>query len=89
MKQHELKVLPEFFAAVVAGKKKAEFRLNDRNFTVGDMLRLNEYGVVKDFDGLEGFSGRYVFARITHITDLSPWKPGYVMLSIELGPFKC
>lgn len=89
MKNHELKVLPEFFSAVVDGKKKAEFRLNDRDFTAGDMLCLCEYGVVEELDGLEGFSGALVWVRITHVTDLSPWKPGYVMLSIELGPFKC
>jgi len=89
MKKHELKVLPEFFSAVVDGKKKAEFRLNDRNFKIGDMLCLYEFGVAADEDGLEGFSGAFVWVRVTHVTDLSPWKPGYVMLSIELGPFTC
>lgn len=89
MKKHELKIMPEHFAAVVSGEKKAEFRINDRGYSVGDLLCLFEYGWLKACDGLEGFSGQHVWVRITHVTDLHPRKPGYVMLSIERGPFKC
>ncbi|HHU0703878.1 TPA: DUF3850 domain-containing protein [Serratia marcescens] len=89
MKKHDLKILPEHFAAVVSGEKKAEFRINDRDYAVGDLLCLSEYGWLKDCDGLEGFSGQFIWVRITHVTDLYPWKPGYMMLSIERGPFKC
>ncbi|EOF9286734.1 DUF3850 domain-containing protein [Serratia marcescens] len=57
MKKHELKILPEHFAAVVSGEKKAEFRINDRGYSVGDLVCLFEYGWLKDCDGLEGFRG--------------------------------
>lgn len=85
MKKHDLKILPEHFAAVVSGEKKAEFRLNDREFAVGDLLCLSE---VKWTSCYCGRTGNHTYVRITHITDLAEWAPGYVMLSIERGPFK-
>ncbi|WP_239505037.1 DUF3850 domain-containing protein [Serratia marcescens] len=44
MKKHDLKILPEHFAAVVGGEKKAEFRINDRDYAVGDLLCLSKMG---------------------------------------------
>ncbi|ATM78953.1 hypothetical protein CRN79_25340 [Serratia fonticola] len=85
MKKHDLKILPEHLAAVVSGEKKAEFRLNDREFAVGDLLRLSE---VEWLGCYCGRTGNHTYVRITHITDLAEWAPGYVMLSIERGPFK-
>lgn len=40
---HELKMLPEYFDAVISGKKSFEIRKNDRPFKVGDLLALNEF----------------------------------------------
>jgi hypothetical protein len=40
---HELKIWPGCFAAVKAGNKPFDVRENDRNFQVGDELRLCEY----------------------------------------------
>lgn len=37
---HELKTWPEFFQAVVTGKKRFEFRKDDRGFAVGDFVLL-------------------------------------------------
>jgi hypothetical protein len=37
---HTLKTWPEFFAALKAGSKTFEVRINDRDFKVGDILRL-------------------------------------------------
>ena len=36
MQTHELKLAPEFWAAVDSGDKKAEYRVNDRHFQKGD-----------------------------------------------------
>ncbi|MBP1037861.1 DUF3850 domain-containing protein [Serratia fonticola] len=74
---HELKILPEFFNAVISGHKKAEIRKADRLFSVGDELWLREWTVQ------DGYTGRNMYRTITHITDLSGYAPGYVMLSIE------
>lgn len=82
MKTHELKIRPVFFRAVSAGKKKSEFRINDRDYMVGDILKLRE--CYPD----EHYTGQFVFVRITYITPLTEWAPGYLMLSFELGPWK-
>jgi hypothetical protein len=74
---HELKILPEFFNAVISGHKKAEIRKADRLFSAGDELWLREWTVQ------DGYTGRDVYRVITHVTDLMGYAPGYVMLSIE------
>lgn len=43
MTTHYLKTWPEYFKAIKSGEKKAELRLNDRDFKVGDTLILEEY----------------------------------------------
>lgn len=72
--KHELKIKPEYFAAVVTGEKTFEIRNNaDRNFQVGDTL------VLKSFDG--EFNGNFVERTISYITDFEQ-KPGYVVLGL-------
>jgi len=39
---HDLKTETEYYQAVEAGIKTFELRVNDRNFQVGDMVRLVE-----------------------------------------------
>ncbi|MEX1547898.1 ASCH/PUA domain-containing protein [Enterococcus sp. C54] len=72
---HELKILPEYFEAVVSGDKRFEIRKNDRNYQKGDILRLNEYQ-----DGQ--YTGRFHVVEITYITDYAQ-QDGYVVLGIK------
>ncbi|MEB7953775.1 DUF3850 domain-containing protein [Enterococcus faecalis] len=72
---HELKILPEYFEAVVSGNKRFEIRKNDRNYKKGDILRLNEYK-----DGQ--YTGDVHVAEITYITDYAQ-QDGYVVLGIK------
>ncbi|MFB8523124.1 DUF3850 domain-containing protein [Enterococcus faecalis] len=72
---HELKILPEYFEAVVLGNKRFEIRKNDRNYKKGDILRLNEYQ-----DGQ--YTGDVHVAEITYITDYAQ-QDGYVVLGIK------
>ncbi|MCU2273554.1 DUF3850 domain-containing protein [Enterococcus faecalis] len=72
---HELKILPEYFEAVVSGNKRFEIRKNDRNYKKGDILRLNEYQ-----DGQ--YTGDVHVAEITYITDYAQ-QYGYVVLGIK------
>lgn len=41
--KHELKVHPQYFKEIKAGRKNWELRLNDRDFQIGDFLYLREY----------------------------------------------
>ena len=40
---HELRILPEYYDAVINGLKTFEIRKDDRGYRVGDTLRLREY----------------------------------------------
>ncbi|MBS4689892.1 ASCH/PUA domain-containing protein [Aeromonas veronii] len=71
---HELKIKPEYFAAVVSGDKTFEIRNNaDRNFQVGDTLLLWEWD--------EGFTSQTAERTVSYITDFEQ-KPGYVVLGL-------
>lgn len=41
--RHQLKTWPPFFSAVLEGRKTFEARLDDRDFSVHDVLALNEW----------------------------------------------
>jgi len=71
MKVHELKTINPFFQDVWDGKKDFEVRKNDRDFKVGDRLKLIEFGlppnryILKDIKyilegGQYGISDEYV-----------------------------
>lgn len=74
---HPLKILPEHFDAVFIGCKKAELRLNDRNFSVGYYLILNEWELNA------GYLGRSIVVEVTDVTPCDFAIPNYVMLSFE------
>lgn len=57
---HELKILPQWFADVLTGKKNFEIRRNDRDFKVGDYLLLKEWDKGR-------YTGREVKKRIQYI----------------------
>lgn len=77
MKEKVLKILPEFFEEVASGNKRAELRLNDRDFKVGDIYKLSEWKGKK-------FTGRTVKIRITHILQgFEGLKEGWCMFSFK------
>ena len=61
--KHLLKTWPEPFAAVVAGYKTHEVRVNDRGFKVGDQLELAEYR-----PDIDKFTGRVQTVDVTYIS---------------------
>ena len=75
----DLKILPEHFADIKSGRKKAELRYNDRNYTVGDKL------ILREWTGND-YTGRTCSVIITHILQNCGFGlvDGYAILSIEL-----
>ncbi|MGX5834748.1 ASCH/PUA domain-containing protein [Aeromonas piscicola] len=72
--KHELKIKPEYFAAIFFGEKTFEIRNNaDRNFQVGDTLLLKEWN--------GEFTGDFAEKVVSYITDFEQ-KPGYVVLGL-------
>lgn len=66
---HELKTWPEFFQAVVEGRKHFELRKNDRKFFVGDRLHLREYDPNTDL-----YTGRWCRVAVTYVMrDVQRW----------------
>jgi hypothetical protein len=59
---HELKTWPEYYKAVVSGKKNFEVRKADRLFQVGDLLVLKEFDPDK-----KAFTGKLITKEITYI----------------------
>lgn len=59
---HNLKTWPEYFAAMKLGIKKFELRVNDRNFKVGDILRLEEW-----HPDVGEYTGRSMLVRVTFL----------------------
>lgn len=50
---HELKILPTYFNAKNEGAKSWELRVNDRDFKIGDSMRLREYTTLGGYTGRE------------------------------------
>lgn len=59
---HELKTHPPYFAKVVSGEKAFELRVNDRDFRVGDTLRLLEWE-----PNAARFTGNKIDCQVTYI----------------------
>lgn len=81
MTTHDLKIAPEWFDDVCEGVKTFEIRKDDRDYRLGDILRLREW----TFD--EGYTGFETRARVTSILWAEEFpdglKPGYVVMSIR------
>lgn len=74
---HCLKILPQYYRAVENGRKTFEIRFNDRNYRVGDILRLQEF-----CDG--EYTGRELSREVCYIVDDPAYcKDGFVVLGIR------
>lgn len=62
--EHKVKSWPQFFEAALSGAKTHEVRrMTDRDYRIGDQLRLQEFDPAR-----ETYSGRELVMRITYIT---------------------
>ena len=74
---HKLKTHPEYFEAVLQGRKNFEIRQNDRNFKVGDWLELHEYDPKTN-----EYTARVILTRVSYMTDFAQ-QPGFVVMAIK------
>jgi len=81
VKTHELKIWPEYFNAIVEGRKTFEIRWNDRAFQEGDSLNLREWEPLR-----KRYSGRRLDAEITYVIVGPAWDlpEGMAVMSIKL-----
>jgi hypothetical protein len=81
MATHELKSWPSQFQAMWTGRKRAEFRRDDRGYEVGDLLELREW----DPDERR-YTGFRLTARVTHLVRGPEFAvpAGFAVLSIEV-----
>lgn len=87
--EHDLKILPEYFAGVEDMTKPFEVRSDDRTFAVGDLLVLREwrYWSPTAPEIEQGYTGRVVRRRVTYVLrDTLYVKEGSVVLGIEPIP---
>jgi len=75
---HNLKISMEYYAHIKEGKKRFEVRYNDRDYQVGDVLRLQEINTKTGYDKL----GSSCYIIIYVHTGLG-MQEGYVVLGIE------
>lgn len=72
---HELKITPLYYEAVASGRKKFEYRINDRDFREMDMLRFREYN-----PEVCSYTGRELLALVTYVLPIN----GFAILSIDV-----
>ena len=79
-KTHELKTWPDVFQETLDGLMCHQFRRNDRDFVIGDILHLREFEPVG-----ERYTGRSIRAIITSISYGPEWgiPTGFVVMSIK------
>ena len=79
---HRLKTWPPFFEDVKRGRKKCEYRFDDRGFNPGDYLLLEEWSP----DSRE-YTGCALLVVVIHVLahdDIETLPEGFVLMSIEL-----
>jgi hypothetical protein len=77
--EHELKIWPEYFAAVADGRKTFEVRVNDRGFQAGDSVKLREYGS-KGFTESLRYTGRSLWFRIGYVLPIDDKRVAFSLL---------
>jgi len=80
MTTHDLKCWTEYFNPVWNGVKLFEIRKNDRNYKVGDYLRLKDYNPTT-----EKYMGRELLCKVTYLLDNKAFlAEGYVAMSLQV-----
>lgn len=83
MTEHVLKCWPQFMPRIASGQKTFEIRKSDRDYQVGDMLRLQHFD--PDTSVQRMHSGRHedILAEVVYISSAYQ-QEGYVVLGIRV-----
>ena len=78
MTEHNIKLTQPYFSDVVDGSKKFEYRFNDRDYQVGDIVKLWEWTG-------EEYTGFYITVTIDYILEGGQFSipEGYCIFSIK------
>lgn len=77
-KVHSLKIEKNYLENLLSGRKKAEIRINDRDYQLGDVLEFYDHT-----RALKQQDIPYVYFKITHIHSGLGMEGIYVVLSVE------
>lgn len=77
--EHKLKILPQYFEEVWKGNKTFELRKDDRNYKVGDTLRLLEF----DYGTYTGRECNRTILYIFRNAEHYGLKEGFVILAMK------
>lgn len=69
---HQLKIEPQYLENLLSGRKKAEVRVNDRDYQLGDTLEFWDRN-----------SDQFVKFSVTHVHSGLGMEGHYVVLSVE------
>jgi len=84
MKRHNLKILKQYYEQQVAGIKNFELRRLDRDFKIGDEIKLNEIAPAEKLGEYKP-TGNSCLLRITSIVaGFEGLEDGYGILGTEL-----
>ncbi len=79
---HAIKIQPQYFDAVISGKKQFEIRKNDRDYQEGDYLALNEWEQTNAVCG--HYTGRSCLVYVDYILyEFEGLCEDYVIMSIK------
>jgi len=81
MKTHNLKCWPEFFEKLMTGEKTFDIRLNDRDYQVGDTVKMREYN-----PDTREYTGRGMDFNIKYITKGLHGQLGVNTIVMQLEP---
>lgn len=77
---HELKCWPQYFDLTYRGLKWFEYRQNDRDYQVGDVLHLKEYD-----PETKVYSGRWLDLKVVSVIEDCPGlADGYCIMGIAI-----
>jgi hypothetical protein len=84
-RQHELKCWPSTFEALIARRKRFEYRKNDRGFRLHDILLLREWEPDARPDCPAGYTGRSARYVVTYIISGPRFgvPEGYCVMSVD------